>query len=275
MESTWIEVDSLNEFLNAIGRCPRVTPAEEIALAKRIERGDAAARERMIEANLRLVVTIAKEFRNQGVPFLDLIQEGVIGLIRAVDKFDWRLGNRFSTYAGWWIQQSIRHAVRTSGGTVRIPIRIATRARMVEHVAAKLAAELGREPSEEELAGAAGLTAAELRTARAASVSLATVSLDDGERAVGETVADESSPDPSATFVDGDESALGAAVSELSERARRVIELRYGLDGGGERSFDVIGQELGVSAQRAREIESRAVSMLRQSRHVDDLGVAA
>jgi RNA polymerase primary sigma factor len=272
MESSWMEVDSLNEFLSAIGRCPRVTPAEEIALAKRIERGDRAARERMIEANLRLVVTIAKDFRNQGTPFLDLIQEGVLGLIRAVDKFDWRLGNRFSTYAGWWIQQSIRHAVRTSAGTIRIPVRVATRARMVEHVSIKLAGELGREPSDEELAGAAGLSLAELRTARAAAASLATISLDDSDRHVGDTIADEASPDPAAAQADDDDGALGAAVAELPERARRVLELRYGLDGDGERSFEAIAAELGVSAQRIREIESRAVALLRRSVSLDDIG---
>jgi RNA polymerase primary sigma factor len=276
MESSWIEVDSLNEFLSAIGRCPRVSPAEEIALAKRIERGDTVARERMIEANLRLVVTIAKDFRNQGVPFLDLIQEGVLGLIRAVDKFDWRLGNRFSTYAGWWIQQSIRHAVRTSAGTIRVPIRIATRARMVEHVESRLVAELERKPTDEELAAAAGLTPAELDTAREAALSLGTVSLEDGERAIGDTVADDGSPDPAAFSDDEPAGAVAAAVAELPERARRVLELRYGLDGGGERSFEAIAQELGVSAQRVREIEYGAVTQLRRSRHIDELdGVAA
>jgi RNA polymerase primary sigma factor len=264
---SWVELDSLDEFLSEIGRYPLLAPADEVALAKRVERGDKSARCRMIESNLRLVVVIAKDYRRDGVAFLDLIQDGMVGLIRAVDGFDWRLGNRFSTYARWWIQQSIRTGLSSSTRSVRLPVRLAARARDIERMSAKLTAKLGRQPSELEFCDALQLSAEQVRRARVAAASQIAVSIDSTSQEDGlalvEALADESLADP----VDGldapAEATVGAAIAELPEQARRVLELRYGLDGGGERTYTEIAKALGVSVRRVREIEARALHLLR------------
>ena len=267
----WTELDSLDEFLAEIGRYPLLTPAQEVMLAKRIERGDRDARRRLIESNLRLVVTIAKDYRRGGVAFLDLIQDGMVGLIRAADGFDWRLGNRFSTYARWWILQSIRAGVAGSGRSVRLPVRLAARTRAVEQTTAKLTSTLGRRPSEAELCKALELTPAQLRRARVAAESQVVVSIDgtasDDGRPLVEALADDSLPDPAHELDGAPEDAVTAALCDLPEQAQRVLVLHYGLDGCGERSYTEIAKSMGVSVWRVREIEARALHLLR--RHDD------
>ena len=266
-QERWAGIDSLDAFLAEIGRYPLLTPAQEVSLAKRIERGDADARRRMIESNLRLVVTIAKDYRRSGVAFLDVIQDGMVGLIRAVDGFDWQLGNRFSTYARWWILQSIRAGAAGSGRSVRLPVRLAARTRAVEQTTAKLTSKLGRHPSEAELCEALELTPAQLRRARAAAASQVVVSIDgtatDDGRPLVEALADDSLPDPAQTLDGAPEDAVTAALSDLPEQAQRVLALHYGLDGRGERSYTEIAKTMGVSVWRVREIEARALHLLR------------
>ncbi len=275
---SWVQLDSLDAFLSEIGRYPLLTPAQEVALAKRIEGGDVDARRRMVESNLRLVVTIAKDYRRSGVAFLDLIQDGMVGLIRAADGFDWRLGNRFSTYARWWIQQSIRSGLASAGRSVRLPVRLAARARELERTTAKLTAKLGRQPSENELCAALQLSPEQLQRARAAAASQVAVSLDapsgDEGRPIVEALADESLADPADRLDVSPETTVGGAVSELPDQARRVLELHYGLDGGGERSFTDIAKLLGVSVWRVREVEARALNLLRGSDKVRALRAA-
>lgn len=264
---SWVELDSLDEFLSQIGRYQLLTPAQEVTLAKRIEQGDAEARSRMIESNLRLVVTIAKDYRREGVAFLDLIQDGMVGLIRAVDGFDWRLGNKFSTYARWWIQQSIRSGLAGSGRSVRLPARLAARTREVDRATTTLTAKLGRRPSEAELCAVLQLSPEQLRRARLAAASQVAMSLDapsqDEGHPIVDVLADESLADPADWLDASPETTVGTAVSELPDQARRVLELHYGLDGGGERSYTEIAEQLGVSVWRIREVEARALHLLR------------
>jgi RNA polymerase primary sigma factor len=272
---SWVEPDSLTAFLSDIGRYPLLTPAEEVSLAKRIEGGDAEARRRMIESNLRLVVTIAKDYRRGGVAFLDLIQDGMVGLIRAADGFDWRLGNRFSTYARWWIQQSIRSGLAGSGRSVRLPVRLAARTREIERTTAKLTAKLGRAPSEVELCATLQLSPEQLQRARVAAASQVAVSLDapsqDEGRTIVEALVDESLAEPADRLDTSRDVTVGVAVSELPDQARRVLELHYGLDGGGERSYTDIAKRLGVSVWRVREVEARALQLLRGRNDVCEL----
>jgi RNA polymerase primary sigma factor len=274
----WTDLDSLAEFLSEIGRYPLLTPAQEVMLAKQIERGDRQARRRLIESNLRLVVTIAKDYRRGGIAFLDLIQDGMVGLIRAADGFDWRLGNRFSTYARWWIQQSIRSGLAGASRSVRLPVRLAARTRELERTTAKLAAKLGRQPFDSELCTALQLSPEQLQRARAAAASQVAVSLDaptaDEGRPIVEVLADESIADPADRLDASPEATVGTAVSELPDQARRVLELHYGLDGGGERSYTEIAQLLGVSVWRVREVEARALHLLRGSDDVRALRAA-
>ena len=275
---SWVELDSLDSFLSEIGRYPLLTPSQEVLLAKRIEQGDAEARRRMIESNLRLVVTIAKDYRRDGNAFLDLIQDGMVGLIRAVDGFDWRLGNRFSTYARWWIQQSIRSGLAGAGRSVRLPARLAARTREIERTTSNLTSKLGRRPSEAELCAVLELSPEQLRRARVAAATQVAVSLDapsqDDGRPIVEVLADESLADPADRLDTSLEATVGTAVSELPDQSRRVLELRYGLDGGGERSYTEIAKLLGVSLWRIREVEARALHLLRGREEVRRLRIA-
>ena len=275
---SWVALDSLDAFLSEIGRYPLLTPAQEVSLAKRVESGDRDARRRMIESNLRLVVTIAKDYRRGSVAFLDLIQDGMVGLIRAVDGFDWRLGNRFSTYARWWIQQSIRSGLAGSGHGVRLPVRLAARTRELERTTAKLTAKLGRRPSDTELCAALQLSPEQLQRARAAAATQVAVSFDapsqDDGRPILEVLADESLADPADRLDTSPGDTVGAAVSDLPDQARRVLELRYGLDGGGERSYTEIAKVLSVSVWRIREVETRALHLLRGREEVRRLRTA-
>jgi RNA polymerase primary sigma factor len=256
---------SLDLFLNEIGRHPLLTAAEEVVLAKAVERGDQAAKERMINANLRLVVSIAKRYRGRGVPFGDLIQDGVIGLNRAVEKFDHRKGFKFSTYATWWIRQAVQRSVAGQSRTIRVPTHVHERRNKLGAAARKLELQLGRPATHEELAEATGLSLPHVD--EALDVAEARVSLnrpvgsdDDGE--LGDLFADENAEDPEER---ADEYLRGQAVrralAELPELERRILELRYGLDGE-PHSLEAIGAELGISRERIRRLEGAALESL-------------
>jgi RNA polymerase primary sigma factor len=257
--------DSLQLFLNEIGRYPLLTAAEEVALAKRVERGDRAAKERMINSNLRLVVSIAKRYRGHDVPFMDLIQDGVIGLNRAVEKFDYRKGFKFSTYATWWIRQAVQRSIAAQSRTIRVPTHVHERRRTLQLHARKLEPELGRPATHEELAKSTGLELKHIE--EALGVAEARVSLnqsvgneDDSE--LGDLFADESADDPAELAEVALRSrAVRLALAELPERERRVLELRFGLDGD-PRSLEAIGAELGLTRERIRQLESQALSNL-------------
>ena len=222
-------------FLNEIGRYELLTAAEEVELAKRIERGDRDAKERMINANLRLVVSIAKRYQGQGLSLLDLIQEGIFGLIRAVEKFDWRRGFKFSTYATWWIRQAVQRGVANKSRTIRVPIHVADVQRKVARAERELLAVAGEAPTDEEIARHAGVTVAELRDVREVSRSVGSLDRpvgDSGDAVLADVIAGES-PEPDVELtVDLEEAALNRALESLPERERRLLSLRYGLEEG-------------------------------------------
>jgi len=231
--------DSLSLFMNAAGRYKLLTAAEEVALAKRIERGDAAAKELMINSNLRLVVSIAKRYQGHDVPLLDLIQEGVIGLNRAAEKFDWRKGYKFSTYATWWIRQACQRAVANQSKTIRIPVHVQERRIKLNRASAELQAKLGREATAEELAQATRLKLEHVIEALDAvdSVSLNQGLGSDGDSELGDLFADESTVDPAEEAVESvRRQRVQRAVADLPERQRRIIELRFGFESSRRRS---------------------------------------
>jgi RNA polymerase primary sigma factor len=264
--------DSLQMFMNEIGRYPLLTAAQEVALAKRVERGDRAAKERMINCNLRLVVHVAKRYRGHGVPFGDLIQDGVIGLNRAVEKFDYRKGFKFSTYATWWIRQAVQRSVAGQARTIRVPTHVHERRQTLNRHARKLETELGRPATPEELAKVTGLKLQHVE--EALSVPEARASLnspvgdDDGE--LGDLFADEYADDPEALAEDALRSlAVREALAQLPERERRILELRFGIEGE-PKSLEAIGAELGLTRERIRQLETQALARL-----TDDLGALA
>ena len=266
--------DSLQLFLADVGRHKLLTAADEVTLAKRIERGDPVAKRRMIESNLRLVVSIAKGYRGLGVPFLDLIQEGTLGLNRAVEKFDWRRGFKFSTYATWWIRQSVQRAVANHARTIRVPVHVVERQQKLSRAARRLEVELGREATKQELAEATGLPIQhvdEALGAAHASVSLnQTVGADD-EGELGDLFADREAADP---FEEAEESlrrqGVRRALDALPERERRILELRFGFEGE-PWTLEAIGHELDLTRERVRQLEGQALSRLAALRELASL----
>jgi RNA polymerase primary sigma factor len=262
-----VSTDSLQLFLKDIGKVELLTAAEEVELAKRIERGDHRAKQEMVEANLRLVVSIAKRYRNQGLPFLDLIQEGTIGLVRAAEKFDWRKGYKFSTYATWWIRQAVARALADKGRTIRMPVHVVEKLNKIVRSERKLRGELCREPSPFEIARDVDLPIDEveqiLRSSQA-PVSLEKPVGDEEESEFGHFLTDENAPLP-------DEAAdtalrtelLRRILGSLSHRERRVLELRYGLDGEQPRTLDEVGRAFNVTRERVRQIENHSLKKLR------------
>ncbi|HZR94393.1 MAG TPA: sigma-70 family RNA polymerase sigma factor [Gaiellaceae bacterium] len=257
-------LDPLQLFMDAAGRHKLLTAADEVYLAKRIERGDAAAKERMINSNLRLVVSIAKRYQGHDVPLLDLIQEGVIGLNRAAEKFDWRKGYKFSTYATWWIRQACQRAVANQSKTIRIPVHVQERRIKLNRASAELQAKLGREATIDELAEATRLKREHVVEALDAvdSISLNQGLGSEGDSELGDLFADETSADPAEEAVDAvRRQRIQRAVADLPERQRRIIELRFGF-GGESASLETIGKQLGLTRERVRQLESEALHRL-------------
>ena len=258
--------DALQLFLNDLGRYPLLNAAEEVALAKQIERGDLAAKERMVNCNLRLVVANAKKYQGHGVTLLDLIQDGIIGLNRAVEKFDYRKGFKFSTYATWWIRQACQRAVANQSATIRIPVHVQERRAKLRRARQRLETQLGRTPTVEELAEAAQLKlshAQEALDAVEASVSL-NQTIGDGDQEFGDLFADTTTEDPIELADNAFErERLHEALTQLNERERRVLELRFGLGDIEEAtSLEQIGRQLGFTRERIRQIESEALNRL-------------
>jgi len=270
--------DALQLFLNEAGRWPLLTKEEEIELAKLIERGDRQAKERMINSNLRLVVSIAKRYQGHGLSLLDLIQEGIIGLIRAVEKFDWRRGYKFSTYATWWIRQAVQRGVANKSRTIRLPVHIADREQKMARAERLLAPKLGRQPTDEEIAKQAKLPLKQVREVRQAARAI--TSLDkalgpDNEGRFGDLFASEDSEPEEELTVSLEEDVLRRAVAQLPEREREVVKRRYGLDGERDpASLATIGRELGLTRERVRQIEASALEQLAVNREIEALKVA-
>jgi RNA polymerase primary sigma factor len=267
--------DSLQLFLNEAGRYPLLTAAEEVELAKRIERGDMAAKERMITSNLRLVVSIAKRYQTQGITLGDLVQEGVIGLIRATEKFDWRKGFKFSTYATWWIRQAVQRGVANKSRTIRIPVHVVEREQKVSRAERELLAKSGEQPTDEEVANHAKIPLSQVKEVREAARAVASTDAPigtDGDASLGDLFAatgPSTEDEADATLRDD---AVRRAVAKLPERQRDVIALRFGLVGEGPTSLEAIGKQLGITRERVRQIEAEALRRLSED---EDLAAAA
>ena len=277
-ELATVTTDSLQLFLNEAGRYKLLTAEDEVELAKRIERGDLGAKERMINSNLRLVVSIAKRYQGHGLSLLDLIQEGILGLIRAVEKFDWRRGYKFSTYATWWIRQAVQRGYQNRARTIRVPVHVAELERKAARTERELTAKLGRQPTDEEVAEAAKVQLAKLREARDAVRMLTSLDRpigEDGSATVGDFVAAEEDDPLSELAVSLEDGALERALTELTEQQRRVIELRFGLAGSEPVSLQTVGDELGLTRERVRQIERMALERLSRNRELVDLRDAA
>jgi RNA polymerase primary sigma factor len=261
-------LDSLRLYLRSIGRVELLTAGEEISLAKRIEKGDMSAKRHMVEANLRLVVSIAKGYLGRGLSFLDLIQEGSLGLIRAVEKFDYRRGYKFSTYATWWIRQAVTRAIADKARTIRIPVHMVEKLNRVTHVERQLVQRLGREPEPHEIAEELKCTVREVRDIlRVAQmpVSLEKPIGDEEESELGDFVADETVEEPFEAATENlQREDIQKALDSLPERERQVIELRYGLRGHEPLTLEEVGRAFGVTRERVRQIENNTLKKLKQ-----------
>ncbi|HZL48515.1 MAG TPA: sigma-70 family RNA polymerase sigma factor [Solirubrobacteraceae bacterium] len=258
--------DSLQLFLKGIGKVRLLTAQEEVELAKRIWRGDLAAKQKMVESNLRLVVSIAKNYRNQGLPFLDLIQEGTLGLVRAAEKFDYRKGFKFSTYATWWVRQAVARALADKARTIRIPVHIVEKLNKISRAERSLVTALGREPTPEEIAEVTGIDPAEvdsIKRSAQAPISLEKPVGDDEQSEFGQFIADEQAESPYERAVEIlTNEALRNALQSLSYRERRVLELRYGLDGEHPRTLEEVGRTFNITRERIRQIEHQSLKKL-------------
>ena len=270
--------DALQLFLNEIGRHRLLRPAEEIELAKRIERGDLAAKDRMINANLRLVVSIAKKYQGSDLTLLDLIQEGILGLIRAVEKFDWRKGYRFSTYATWWIRQAVERGMDAKARTIKLPINLVRNQRKLARAENTLALKLDRAPTDAELAAEAQIAVEDLHALRDAARAVTSLDrpLGEGEDAAFGDLLPSDGPAPEdVVHVSLREETLKRALQELPDRERTVVALRYGIDGGEPTPLREIGRQLGITPERVRQIESKALGRLGRMRELAALRQAA
>jgi RNA polymerase primary sigma factor len=267
--------DTLQLFLNEIGRYPLLTAAQEVELAKRIERGDREAKERMINSNLRLVVSIAKHYQGHGLALIDLIQEGIIGLIRATEKFDWRKGFKFSTYATWWIKQAVQRGVANKARTIRIPVHVVEREQKVLRAERELVAQNERTPTEQEIADRSKLSLKHVKEVRAAARAVASLDKpvgDDDSAQFGDLFAAEERGPAEQVEVQLTEMALHRAIDDLPEREQRIVRLRYGLDGDPEpKSLEEIGRILGITRERVRQLEAEALRRLAEWREFEGL----
>ncbi len=267
--------DALQLFLREAGRHQLLTAAQEVTLAKRIEAGDMQAKQAMIQANLRLVVSIAKNYRNQGLPFLDLIQEGTLGLIRAVEKFDWRRGFKFSTYATWWIRQAVARALADKARTIRMPVHIVERLQKMNRAERTLWTQLGREPTLEEIAEEASLPlqqAIEVRAAARASTSLDQPVGETDDAVFGDFVAGNDPLPEEEVEVSLRSQALALALEALPDRERQVVVLRYGLADSEPKTLEEIGRRLGITRERVRQIELDSLKRLASLREMESIG---
>src|SRR5439155_8198228 len=265
------EVDSLQVFFRQAARYPLLTAADEVELAKGIERGDLEAKERMINSNLRLVISNARRYQGQGLPLSDLIQEGIVGLIRAAEKFDWRRGFKFSTYATLWIRQSIQRALSNTSRAIRIPVHIEQRQRKLARADRDLTNKLGREPTDDELAAAAEMDIVEVLQLREAPQTVTSLDQpigDEDDATLGNLFASER-PEPSEELIESERvDAVTRALDELPPGEREVSELRFGLADGEEKTLDATGKELGMTRERVHELESDALRRLQARRQL-------
>ena len=256
-------------YLREISQVPLLTPKEEIKLAAQIKRGSKKAREKMITANLRLVVKIAHDFSNYGLPLLDLVSEGNIGLMKAVERFDPMKGGKLSTYASWWIKQSIKRALANQSKTIRLPVHLVDKIGKIRRVSAQMTEELGREPSNDELAEELGLS--ETKVAHLKNVAVRPASLDakisaDDDTSFGDLVSDERAEDPFATLRDKDlREEVGDLLDVLDPRERKIISFRFGLAGGKERTLEEVGHKFGVTRERIRQLQNIALLKMRKA----------
>src|SRR5215475_786074 len=284
-ESTYVNgdlavatTDALQLFLNEAAKWPLLTAEEEVELAKLIERGDHQAKERMINSNLRLVVSIAKRYQGHDLHLLDLIQEGIIGLIRAVEKFDWRRGFKFSTYATWWIRQAVQRGVANKSRTIRIPVHIVEREQKIARAERELTLKLERPPTDDEISKTAKLSLKHVREVRGAARAVASLDKplgDEGDAAFGDIVATDKADVEEEVVLGLSEHLLRSAVAKLPDREQQVIKLRYGLDGDDDpKSLEMIGREMGLTRERVRQIETQALERLAHEREIAALAPA-
>jgi len=265
--------DALQLFLKDIAKVDLLTAAQEVALAKRIERGDHAAKQRLVEANLRLVVSIAKRYRNQGLPFLDLIQEGTLGLVRASEKFDYRKGFKFSTYATWWIRQAVARGLADSARTIRMPVNIVEHLGKMQRAERTLCTRLGREPTLAEIAAEANLTLEQAKRVRAAarvSVSLDQPVGNEQDSALADFVAGDEPPPEEEAEAALRRGLVRAVLDCLPDLERQVIALRFGLDDGEPKTLEQIGRRVGLTRERVRQIQEQSLRRLASVRELQD-----
>jgi RNA polymerase primary sigma factor len=271
--------DALQLFLNEVRRHPLLTADEEIELAKAIEKGDVEAKDRMINSNLRLVVSIAKKYQGNELPLLDLIQEGILGLIRASEKFDWRKGYKFSTYATFWIRESIQRGLANRGRTIRLPVHIGQRERKIARTRRELSLQFGREPTDEEVAEAAELTVDEMREVEEAARTVTSLDRPVGEEedtGLGDLLPSEGPLPEEEVEISLRESALRKAIEQLPDTEKQVVQMRYGINGGSAPTpLREAGRRLGMSAEGVRKLESRALRRLATTRELEGLRSAA
>jgi RNA polymerase primary sigma factor len=273
-------MDALQLFLNEAGRYALLTASEEVELAKRIERGDKRAKDLMINSNLRLVVSIAKKYQGHGLSLLDLIQEGIIGLIRAVEKFDYRKGFKFSTYATWWIRQAVQRGVANKARTIRIPVHIVEREQKIARAERELVAKLERPPSDEELSKKAKLPLKQVREVRKAARAVTSLDRPLGDEhdaaSYGDLFASDEKPIDEEVHLSLAETQLHAAIRELPDREQEILRLRYGLNGDADpKSLEEIGRIMGLTRERVRQLEASALKRLGERREIRALEPAA
>ena len=269
------DADALGAYLREIGRGKLLTKAQEVELAKQIESGSDAARKRMTEANLRLVVSIAKKYQGRGMPLLDLIQEGNVGLMRAVAKFDHRRGFKFSTYATWWIRQAVLRSIGDQARTIRLPIHIGDQTNKLHRVSDRLRDSLGRQPTDEEIGEELGLTPLEVETLRQTArdtVSLETPIGEEGDTELGHLIEDVNAESPPSAAMQSDlKDQVDDVLRVLAPRERRVIQLRFGLGDGHQRPLDEVARRMGTSRETVRLMERTALEKLRHTGHIAKL----
>jgi RNA polymerase primary sigma factor len=276
--SAGAEVDAVQLFLSEVSCFPLLTGPDEVELAKRIERGDAAAKHAMINSNLRLVVSIAKRYQGHQLPLLDLIQEGILGLIRATEKFDWRQGRKFSTYAVWWIREAIERGIANRARMIRMPVYLVERERTITRMERALVAQLGREPTDEEIALAVELPTKQVRQVREAARTVASLDApvgEDEETSVGELLESDESQPPEQVELGFRREMLRKALTRLSDPEREIVKLRFGIGDQEPKTIEEVTRRLGISQHRVRGIESRALAHLARTPEMEALHEAS